>query len=82
VKIPLEQQIEEIARELALRAAVYPRLVAKGEMRSALADDQVARLSAVLATLRWLARNEAKIKETIKDKIKAKIETKLGPEAA
>jgi hypothetical protein len=74
VKIPLERQIEEVARELALRAAVYPRLVAKGEMRSAVADDQVARMAAVLATLRWLARNEAKIK----DKIKAKLE----PEAA
>jgi hypothetical protein len=82
VKIPLEHQIEEVERELALRTAVYPRLVAKGEMRGAVADDQVARLAAVVATLRWLARNEAKIKDMIRDKIKDKLETKLGPEAA
>ena len=65
MKISLERQIEEVARELALRAAVYPRLVAKGEMRSAVADDQVARMAAVLATLRWLARNEASIKAKV-----------------
>ena len=70
MKIPLARQIEEVERELALRAMVYPRLVAKGEMRSVVADDHVAQLSAVLATLRWLARNEARIKE------------KVGPEAA
>jgi hypothetical protein len=65
MKIPLARQIEEVERELALRVAVYPRLVAKGDMRSAVADDQVARLSAVLATLRWLARNEARIKAKV-----------------
>jgi hypothetical protein len=65
VKIPLDRQIEEVARELALRAAVYPRLIAKGEMRSAVADDQVARMTAVLATLRWLARNAARVKAAI-----------------
>jgi hypothetical protein len=65
VKISLERQIEEVARELALRAAVYPRLVAKGEMRSAVADDQVARMAAVLATLRWLERNAARVKAAI-----------------
>ena len=30
MKIPLARQIEEVERELALRAEVYPRLVAKG----------------------------------------------------
>jgi hypothetical protein len=51
-RIPLEQQIAEVAREIALRAAVYPRLIAVGKLATPHADVQLARLRAALRTLR------------------------------
>jgi hypothetical protein len=56
-KIPLSEQIAEVGREVGLRRNVYPRLVDKGQLARADADRHVARMSAALASLRWLARN-------------------------
>jgi hypothetical protein len=53
----LDQQIAEVARELALRRAVYPRLVAAGRLRRAVALENLARLRAALRTLKGLRRN-------------------------
>lgn len=52
--IGLAQQIAEVERELALRNNVYPGLVARKKMRQGEADAHVARMQAVLKTLRWL----------------------------
>lgn len=62
MKFSLAAQIEEIDRELEQRRRVYPRLVAKGELRKSVGDYQVQRLDAVRATLVWLQENEARIK--------------------
>lgn len=53
--ISLDQQISEVKRELAMRAAVYPGLVAKKKMRQGEADLHVARMTAALKSLEWLA---------------------------
>jgi hypothetical protein len=50
----LQQQIEEVQRELALRERVYPGLVRKRQMRQPEADYHMARMRAVLETLRGL----------------------------
>ena len=52
----LGQQIEEIEREIRLRREVYPRMVAKGRMKQSAADYHLARMAAVLETLRTLAK--------------------------
>jgi hypothetical protein len=56
--ITLNQQIEEVERELAMRRQVYPNL--KGS--KAQKDYQMLRMEAVHKTLRWLRENEALIK--------------------
>lgn len=64
-KIPLDQQIAELKRELALRANVYPGFVARGKMRQGEADLHIARMTAALHTLMWLQENETKIKAKV-----------------
>jgi hypothetical protein len=63
--ISLNQQIEEVAREIEMRERVYPHLVSSGKMRQSHADYHQARLRAVLKTLQWLAANEKTIKQAI-----------------
>jgi len=58
---PLDQQIAEVAREVALRGAVYPRLIAAGKLSRAAAREQLARLRAALRTLERLRRHGKKI---------------------
>ena len=62
-RISLAQQIEEVQRELDARATVYPRLYAKGTLRTSVGQYQVQRMQAVLETLLWLKKNEQKIRE-------------------
>jgi hypothetical protein len=52
--ISLDDQIKELQRELALRDRVYPHLVANGKLRQPVADRNVARMRAAMATLRDL----------------------------
>jgi hypothetical protein len=65
LKISIDQQIEEVERELAERSRVYPRLVAKGTLRKSVAEYHVERLNAALATLKWLRDNELLIKQRL-----------------
>ena len=58
-KIPLEQQIAEVGRELGLRRNVYPGMVARGRMTQGEADMHLARLDAAYSTLKWLQANRA-----------------------
>ena len=55
----LDQQIEEIERELELRRGVYPRMVANRKMRQSVANYHMDRLKAVLATLLRLKAGSA-----------------------
>ena len=62
MKFSLDQQIDEVKRELAQRAEVYPRLVGQHKMRESIATFRTDRLKAVLRTLEWLRLHEVKIK--------------------
>ena len=57
--IPLEQQIAEVRREIALRQHVYPKFVTKGTLSQAQADKQQRAMIAVLATLQGIAASQA-----------------------
>lgn len=61
----LNQQIEEVERELDQRSRVYPRLISTGKLRQSIADYQVGRMEAVKRTLEWLRDNETAIKATL-----------------
>lgn len=52
--IPLQAQIAAVAREIRLRRGVYPRWVALGKMTQRNADNELAAMEAVLATLQGL----------------------------
>lgn len=64
--IPIDQQIAEVKRELAMRAAVYPGLVTKKKMRQGEADLHVARMTAALKSLEWMQANEAFIGDALR----------------
>jgi hypothetical protein len=49
--IPIERQIAELRRELAMRGRVYPRFVQTGRMTQDEADKYAATMRAALATL-------------------------------
>ena len=54
--ISIRMQIDEVKRELAMRASVYPSQVRRGAMRQGVADEHMARMQAVLETLQQVAR--------------------------
>lgn len=56
-KFSIDQQIDEVEREIALRKNVYPRMVRSGQMRQSIADYHRERMEAVKATLEFLRDN-------------------------
>jgi hypothetical protein len=64
-KISLAQQIEEVERELKLRESVFRSHGRTGGMRSSEAEFHIARMKAVLTTLRWLQAHEATIRTAV-----------------
>lgn len=56
--VPLHVQIDAARRELDLRRKVYPRLVEKGRLRQSSADDEIAAMTAIVATLQTLMRSK------------------------
>lgn len=50
--IPIDEQIACVARELALRENVYRNRVERKAMKQELADLEIARMKAVLETLK------------------------------
>jgi hypothetical protein len=63
----LVAQIAEVEREIVMRNKVYPQWVARAKMKQGEADYHLGRMEAVLVTLKWLQRNEAKIKQKVED---------------
>ena len=63
--IPLDHQIAEVKRELAMRSRVFPGLVARGKMRQGEADQHTERLQAVLKTLEWLQLNRSAVVDAV-----------------
>ena len=64
-KVPLAEQVEELANEFTRRCRAYPLLVARGEVRQATADLKIERIAAAHNTLAWLLRNAEQIKEWV-----------------
>lgn len=62
-KVSLVSQILEVEREIQKRRQVYPRLVAKGDMRQAEAELLIDRMKAVRETLNFLQSHEAAFRE-------------------
>ncbi len=59
--VSLDDQIACVARELALRRSAYPKWVANGRMKQSEAEREVARMTAVIETLkglRWIPAAE------------------------
>lgn len=66
-KHSIDQQIDEVIRELGLRKSVYPHQVARQKMTQEKADEHMARMESVLATLKWLqGKNETAIEDLLK----------------
>lgn len=61
-KISLNQQIDEIQRDLAERRSTYPAMVATRKLKQSQADFQCARLDAAWQSLTWLREHEAEIR--------------------
>lgn len=53
-EVSLDRQQQAVRRELNMRQRVYPRWVANGKMTQAKADEEIAAMAAVLATLERL----------------------------
>ncbi len=51
LRVPLAKQVAELKREIALRHAVYPRLVYAGKLQAANAAYRIAAATAALQTL-------------------------------
>lgn len=49
----IQQQIEEVEREIELRRKVYPSLVRTHQMRQSVADYHIGRMQAVKRTLEF-----------------------------
>ena len=49
--LPLDDQVKAVQREIAMRKNVYPKRIAIGKMEPSAADNEIAALEAVLATL-------------------------------
>jgi hypothetical protein len=55
--VPLADQIACVEREIMLREGTYPRWIKGNRMRQDRADIEIARMKAVLATLKQLAED-------------------------
>lgn len=53
----IDEQIAEVGREIGLRKNVYPGFVARGKLDQSEADEHMARMEAVLRTLKWVKAN-------------------------
>ena len=63
MKLSLVAQIAEVEREIDLRKKQYPQFVRQLKMRQGEADYHLAAMESVLNSLRFLQRNEQKVRE-------------------
>jgi hypothetical protein len=55
-QVSLDEQIQEVQREIALRKRVYPRWIQEGKIQKEKADLQILTMEAVLWTLNEKAK--------------------------
>lgn len=58
MQVPIAAQVECVRREIAMRRRVYPRWVEQQRMTQKKADDEIAAMEAVLATLQGIEAKE------------------------
>ena len=56
--ISLDEQLACVKREIAIRENVYPQWVRSRRMKQDVADSEIARMKAVLETLKSLQQDE------------------------
>lgn len=61
----LSQQIAEVRREIAIRVRAYPGFVARASLTQDEADEHLATMQAVLATLLFVQRYSARIRSAL-----------------
>ncbi len=61
----LKAQIAEARRQLAMMRGVYPEMIKAGHLDRAGADCDLALMEAIVDTLEWLDRNQARIKTAL-----------------
>ncbi len=67
MKVSINQQIEEVERELAIRKDFYNVRVQQRKMTRSKADFHAGRMQAALATLVWVRDNKEMIKSIMRD---------------
>jgi hypothetical protein len=58
-QITIDEQINEVKREIAMRNKVYPKWIEAGSMKKSKADFQVLVMEAVLISLQAIAKEKA-----------------------
>ena len=76
--ITIEEQIACIERELGMRVKLYPRWVKSGKLTQAAADEELARMRAVLLTLQRLD-HQVPGAEQIREGERARVLCTLAP---
>jgi hypothetical protein len=61
--VPIAEQIKEVGREIGLRRNVYAKRVHTKDMDQAEADQRIANMEAVLATLKWVDRHRDRLRQ-------------------
>ncbi len=83
--VPIAAQVACVEREIGFRVRVYARRVAEGKMAQAKADDELAAMRAVLATLKGIVDARAKFlaadKEAREDARDAAVEQRWADRA-
>ncbi len=58
-QVTIDEQINEVKREIAMRNKVYPRWIEAGSMKKSKADFQILVMEAVLISLQEIAKQKA-----------------------
>lgn len=64
-RVPLAEQLDELAAEYVRRCRAYPLLVARGQLRQTAAELKIERLAAAHNTLAWLHKHADQIKDWV-----------------
>lgn len=62
-RVPLAEQLDELAAEYTRRCRAYPVLVARGQMRQTAAELKIERIAAAHNTLAWLHKHAEQVRE-------------------
>ncbi|NOU05320.1 MAG: hypothetical protein HOO99_03975 [Hyphomicrobiaceae bacterium] len=65
-RVPLDDQIAEVEREIRQRERLYPRWIEAGKYKKATADKKLDDLRAALVTLQFVAKHSEPLRRLIK----------------